>query len=148
MAIDAEGVQLSLCSIRKTKYPDSLPDARVALDSAMTREAQEEIVGMRDSLGSQGIWTHAHGGGCCRDVEEAGVDREWLQDVTSGQRRLQSNGYRSECPERLMHGTLRTHIIIFADHGCITCGSSHRASQCPLGTNNSSYTPRICQPGR
>jgi len=41
MAIDAEGVQISLCSIRKTKHPDSLPDARVELDSAMTREAQE-----------------------------------------------------------------------------------------------------------
>jgi len=32
-------------------------------------------------------------------------------------------------------------------HRCITCGSSHRASQCPLGTTNSSYTPRISQPG-
>jgi len=41
MAIDAEGVQISLCRIRKTKHPDSLPDARVALDSTMTREAQE-----------------------------------------------------------------------------------------------------------
>jgi len=45
MAIDAEGVQISLCSIRKTKHPDSLPDslphARVELDSAITREAQE-----------------------------------------------------------------------------------------------------------
>ena len=41
MGIDAEGVQISLCSIRKTKYPDSLPDARVQLDSAMRREAQE-----------------------------------------------------------------------------------------------------------
>jgi len=34
------GVQISLCSIPKTKHPDSLPDARVELDSAMTREAQ------------------------------------------------------------------------------------------------------------
>jgi len=41
MAIDAEGVQISLCSIWKTKHPDSLPDARVELDSAMTREIQE-----------------------------------------------------------------------------------------------------------
>jgi len=41
MAIDAEGVQLSLCSIRKTKHPDSLPDDRVELYSTMTREAQE-----------------------------------------------------------------------------------------------------------
>jgi len=41
MAIDAEGVQIWLCSIRKAKHPDSLPDARVELDSAMTREAQE-----------------------------------------------------------------------------------------------------------
>jgi len=45
MAIDAEGVQISLWSIRKTKHPDSLldslPDARVELDSTMTREAQE-----------------------------------------------------------------------------------------------------------
>jgi len=40
MAIDAEGVQISLCSIRNTKHPDSLPDARVQLDSAMTREAE------------------------------------------------------------------------------------------------------------
>jgi len=41
MANDAEGVQISLYSIRKTKHLDSLPDARVQLDSAMTREAQE-----------------------------------------------------------------------------------------------------------
>jgi len=41
MAIDAEGVQISLCSIRKTRHPESLPDARVELDSAMTRGAQE-----------------------------------------------------------------------------------------------------------
>ena len=41
MAIDAEGVQISLCRIRRTKHPDSLPEARVELDSAMTREAQE-----------------------------------------------------------------------------------------------------------
>jgi len=40
MAIDVEVVQISLCSIRKTKHPDSHPDARVELDSAMTREAQ------------------------------------------------------------------------------------------------------------
>jgi len=41
MAIDAEGVQISLCSIRKTTHSDSLPDARVELDSGMTREEQE-----------------------------------------------------------------------------------------------------------
>jgi len=41
MAIDAEGVQISLCSIRKTKHQDSLPDARVELDTTRTREAQE-----------------------------------------------------------------------------------------------------------
>jgi len=47
MAIEAERVQISLCFIRKTKHPDSLPDARVELDSAMTREAQEG--GRRDA---------------------------------------------------------------------------------------------------
>jgi len=36
----------------------------------------KEIVGMRESLGSEGIWTHAHGGGRRRDVENAGVDGE------------------------------------------------------------------------
>jgi len=41
MAIDAEGVQISLCSIRKTKHPDSLPHTRGVLDSDMKREAQE-----------------------------------------------------------------------------------------------------------
>jgi len=41
MAIDAQGVQISLCSTRETKHPDSLLDAGVELDSAMTREAQE-----------------------------------------------------------------------------------------------------------
>jgi len=41
MAIDAEWVQISLCSIRKTKHLYSLPDARQELDSAITREAQE-----------------------------------------------------------------------------------------------------------
>jgi len=41
MAIDAEGVQISLRTMRKTKHPDSLPDARVELDSAMPRVAQE-----------------------------------------------------------------------------------------------------------
>jgi len=41
MAIYAEGVQISLCSIQKTKYPHSLPNARVELHSAMTEEAQE-----------------------------------------------------------------------------------------------------------
>jgi len=47
MAIDAEGVQISLCTIRKTKYQDNLPDARVQLDSAMTREVEER--GRRDA---------------------------------------------------------------------------------------------------
>jgi len=41
MAIEARVVQISLCSIRKTKHPDSLPNASVELGSAMTREAQE-----------------------------------------------------------------------------------------------------------
>jgi len=41
MAIEAEGVQISVYSIRKTKHTDSLPDASVELDSARTREAQE-----------------------------------------------------------------------------------------------------------
>jgi len=41
MAIDAEGVQISLGSIRETKQPDSLLDAGVELGSAMRREAQE-----------------------------------------------------------------------------------------------------------
>jgi len=41
MAIDTEGVQTSLCSIRKPNHLDSLPDARVECDSAMTREAQQ-----------------------------------------------------------------------------------------------------------
>jgi len=41
MAIDAEGVQISLYSIWKTKHPDILPDARVELDSPMTREPPE-----------------------------------------------------------------------------------------------------------
>jgi len=92
MTIDAEGVQISLCSIRKTKHPDSLPDARVELDSAMTRAAQEG--GRRDaqSLGSEGIWTHALGGGRRRDIEDAGVDGEWRPDVTSSRRRVQSYG--------------------------------------------------------
>jgi len=47
MAIDAEGVQISLCSIWKTKHPDTPPDARVELDSALMREAQEG--GYRDA---------------------------------------------------------------------------------------------------
>jgi len=47
---------------------------------------------MHDSLGSEGIWTHGLGGGRRRDVEDAVVDREWLPDVTSGRRRVQSNG--------------------------------------------------------
>jgi len=55
MAIDAEGVQISLRSIRKTKHQDSLPDARVELDSAMTREAQE---GDRRDAGEQRVCGH------------------------------------------------------------------------------------------
>jgi len=47
---------------------------------------------MRESLGSEGIWTHGLGGRCRRGVEDAGVDREWRPDVTSGRRRVQSNG--------------------------------------------------------
>jgi len=52
MAIDAQGVQISLVSIRKTKHPDSLPDTRVELDSAMTREAQE---GYRQDAGQLSV---------------------------------------------------------------------------------------------
>jgi len=52
----------------------------------------KEIVGMRESLGSEGIWTHGLRGGSRRDVEDAGVGREWRPDVTSGRRRVQSNG--------------------------------------------------------
>jgi len=33
-------------------------------------------------------------------------------------------------------------------HSSITCGSSHRVSQCTLGINSSSYTPRNTQLGR
>jgi len=47
---------------------------------------------MRESLGSEGIWTHGLGGGRRRDIEDAGVDREWRRDVMSGPRRVQSNG--------------------------------------------------------
>jgi len=70
---------------------------------------------MRESLGSEGIRTHALGGGCPRDVKDAGADGEWRPDVTSSRRRVPSTGSHSERPERLMHGTLWTHIIIFAD---------------------------------
>jgi len=39
---------------------------------------------MRESLGSEGIWTHGLGGGRRRDLEDAGVDREWRPaDVAS-----------------------------------------------------------------
>jgi len=31
---------------------------------------------MWESLGSEGIWTHALGGGGRRDIEDAGVDGE------------------------------------------------------------------------
>ena len=47
--------------------------------------------------------------------KEAGVDGEWRPDVTSGRRRVQSNGKPCQRPERLRQGTLRTHIIICAD---------------------------------
>jgi len=46
---------------------------------------------MRESLGSEGIWTHGLGGGRRRDVEDAGVDREWRPDGMSGRRGVQSN---------------------------------------------------------
>jgi len=73
---------------------------------------------MRESLGSESIWTHALGGGRRRDGEDAGVDWQWRPAVTFSRRRIQSNGEHSEHPERperLMHWTLRTHIITFAD---------------------------------
>jgi len=92
MAIDAEGVQVSLCSILKTKHRDSLPDARVELDSAMMWEALDGFVAMRASLGSERIWTHALGGADRRDVKDAGVDGEWRPDVTSGWRCVPSKG--------------------------------------------------------
>ena len=41
MAINAERVQISLCSIWKTMHLDSLADARVPLNSPLTRQAQE-----------------------------------------------------------------------------------------------------------
>jgi len=47
---------------------------------------------MRESLVSEGIWTHGLGGGRRRDVKDAGVDREWRLDVMSGRHRVQSNG--------------------------------------------------------
>jgi len=46
---------------------------------------------MRECLGSEGIWTHALGGGRRQDVEYAGVNREWRPQVRSGRRRVQSN---------------------------------------------------------
>jgi len=39
---------------------------------------------MWESLGSEGIRTHALGCGRRRDVEDTGVDGEWRPDVTSG----------------------------------------------------------------
>jgi len=47
---------------------------------------------MRESLWSEGIWTHALGRGCGRDVEDAGGAGEWRPDVTFGRRHVQSNG--------------------------------------------------------
>ena len=39
---------------------------------------------MRESLASEGIWTHGLGGGRRRDLEDAGVDRDWRPaDVAS-----------------------------------------------------------------
>jgi len=46
---------------------------------------------MRESLASEGISTHALGGGRRRDVEDAGVDGEWRPEVTSGRCRVLSN---------------------------------------------------------
>jgi len=46
---------------------------------------------MRERLGSEGIWTHGLGGGRRRDVQDAGVDREWRPDVKSGRRHVQTN---------------------------------------------------------
>jgi len=85
---------------------------------------------MRESLATVGIWTHALGGGHRRDVEDAGVDREWRPHVTSGRRRLQTTGKRSDRPERLMHGTLRTHKIIFADAPTTPASSHSYLSSC------------------
>jgi len=70
---------------------------------------------MQESLGSEGIWTHALGGGRCRDVEDTGVDGEWHPDIASGRCLVQSKPYHSERPLRLMHRMLRTHIKTFAD---------------------------------
>jgi len=47
---------------------------------------------MQESLGSEGIWMHALGGGRRRDVEDAGVDGEWRPDMTSSRPRVLSNG--------------------------------------------------------
>jgi len=47
---------------------------------------------MRESLRSEGIWTHAVRGGRRRDFKDAGVHGEWRPDVTSGRRGIQSNG--------------------------------------------------------
>jgi len=46
---------------------------------------------MRESFGSERIWTHALGGGGRRDAADAGVDGEWRPDGTSGRSRVQSN---------------------------------------------------------
>jgi len=47
---------------------------------------------MWESLGAEGIWKHALGGGHRRDIEEADIDGKWHPDVTSGQHPVQSNG--------------------------------------------------------
>jgi len=47
---------------------------------------------MRESLGSEGIWTHALGGGRGQEIEDAGVYGEWRPDVMSGRCGIQSNG--------------------------------------------------------
>ena len=47
---------------------------------------------MSASFGSEGMCTHGLGGGRRRDVEDAGVDREWHLDLMSSRPRIQSNG--------------------------------------------------------
>jgi len=42
------------------------------------------VVGMRESLAFEGIWTHALSSGPRRNGDDAGVDGEWRPEVTSG----------------------------------------------------------------
>jgi len=58
-------------------HPDSLPNARVELNSAMTRMAEKKIITMHESLGSVGILMHVLRSGRRADVDDAGVDVEW-----------------------------------------------------------------------